>query len=311
MGGEKENLSLAKILKAEYKQEKRTLYEISQDTGLSISYLLKSVNKDGEFVLAGSKNSHINITHNGKKYPLESIARKTGISYDTLYHRYKNYGDDYDEILKSRIHRQTEEPFSVNFDGIDLGKLSKKTGISKSTLRDRYKTGLRGKDLVKPLRKTKPVKIFIDGEEVFLSDLAKKSNIPYATLYSRWKDGVKEKDLFKSKEELVREGVFKQPTLEDLDGTRRSFSELANKYGISKQLLGYRSKKGLRGTDLFAPVKKNRVKKVRFDDDYYSFCELSKKVGIKRQTLSSMYERLKDKNDFEAKLKNKIRLEGK
>ena len=137
----KENL----IKKIEYNGEFLPLKTIAKKEGIAPDSLRKTFKQTGDIYEAvktckenQAKHSG-DIEYNGEKLTLAAIAKKEGISKETLYRRYKETGDIYESVKICKQQEKTDNTIEYNGKKLALEAIAKMEGIPRTSLDRRYK----------------------------------------------------------------------------------------------------------------------------------------------------------------------------
>lgn len=150
----------------------------------------------------------------------------------------------------------------------------------------------------KTQERNRSINVFVEfeGKRILLIELSESCGIPYQLLYDRifrqnWTvdEAVNIKKLEKS--QRIKPHIQKTEIILEVDGKKRRLTEVANEYGISRELLygriaaGWSVEKALSTPSCKGNASRDRAQRIRYNDKDFTFRELSEIYGVEMDTI--------------------------
>lgn len=170
----------------------------------------------------------------GELLSLLAIAKKIGISRDTLNKHYKNTDSIYEaeKICKKILEDKEASLIDYNGEKLAMQTIAKKVGIKDAKTLKKYYEQTR--DIHKAIEKCNESKIEYNGEQLTLDAIAKKEGLKRDTLERYYNNT---ENIY----EAVKVSLEKKKNAEDskviYKGQKRTITSIARELGISKETL--------------------------------------------------------------------------
>ncbi len=241
----------------------------------------------------------------GENLSLLAIAKKIGISRDTLNKHYEQTGDIYEaeKICKKILKEREASLIEYNGERLAIQTIAKRVGVKDpKTLKKYYEqTG----DIYEAIRKYDESKIEYYGEKLTMDAIAKKAGVKRDTLETHYNESGNIYEAVEYCLELKRKA---EESKVNYNGERRTITSIAKEIGIDKKTLKkYYEQTGdiEKAIEAYQEAKqKSEESKLEYKGELKSLKSIAKDENVAETTLTRYIKKYKniDKAVFMAKI---------